>query len=473
MDAASESSGGISKHLRNLIWILVLGALAPALDTTIVNVALPTLGHALHTSVATSQWTITGYLLAVGIAMPASGWLTGRFGGKKLWLFALTFFMLGSMLSGAAWNVDSLIIFRIIQGLAAGILMPLLTTIIIRLAGGGSLGKLMSVATLPVVVVPIFGPVIGGLIIGHFIWRWIFYVNVPICLSAIILAWRKLPNDEPDAVKPPFDIFGLTLLSPALALLIYGLSQASGTSGFGDAKAYIPLIVGVVLTVCFVEYVLHRKQKPLINLNLLRVRSYASSLGILFLAGLSVYGPLLLISLFYQEVQHKSVIMTGLLLAPQGIGSLVPRIFTGKLTDRIGPRPVILIGLVLTALGTLPFVWAGASSGELLLSVALFVRGIGLTPVNIAVMVGAFEGVPKEDLPDGSSTIRIVQQIGGSFGTAVLIVILTRGFLTHSLESHAFNVAFWWAIGFTLLALIPTMLIPKRIKNEANLLPRK
>lgn len=452
----------ITKQLRNLIWILVLGGLAPALDTTIVNVALPTFGHALHASVSTSQWTITGYLLAAGMAMPISGWLTGRLGGKKLWLWALVFFLLGSVLSGAAWNMESLIVFRIIQGAAAGILMPLVTTLMIRLAGGGGLGKLMAIATLPVVVVPVFGPVIGGLIISHLVWRWIFYVNVPICLAAIALAWRKLPNDEPATEKHPFDIFGLTLLSPALALLIYGLSQATGPDGFGVAKVYFPLIVGVVLTICFAVYALHKRQKPLINLGMLRVRSYTASLCILFLSGLSVYGPLLLISLFYQDVQHKSALMTGLLLAPQGIGSLVPRLITGKITDRIGPRPVILLGLLITALGTLPFIWATATTSEWLLAAALFVRGVGLTPVNIAVMAGAFQGIPKEKLPDGSSTIRIVQQVGGSFGTAVLVVILTRGFLTHSVQHQAFNIAFLWSIGFVVLALVPVLSLPKR-----------
>jgi MFS family permease len=275
-----------------------------------------------------------------------------------------------------------------------------------------------------------------------------------------------MPHDDPAIEQHPFDIFGLTLLSPALALLIYGLSQATGQDGFGATKAFVSLLAGVLLTICFVVYTLRRQQKPLINLRMLRVRSYATSLCILFVSGLSVYGPLLLISLFYQEVQHKSALMTGLLLAPQGIGSLLPRIVTGKITDRIGPRPVILVGLFVTVLGTLPFVWAGATTSEWLLSAALFVRGIGLAPVNIAVMVGAFEGVPKEELPDGSSTIRIVQQIGGSFGTAVLVLILTRGFLTHSLQAQAFNMAFWWSIGFVVLALVPTLLLPEPNKKS-------
>lgn len=410
--------------------------------------------------------TITGYLLAMGIVIPASGWLLNRLGGKKLWLLALAFFLVGSVLSGAAWNISSMIVFRIIQGAAAGILTPLVTTLVIRQAKGVAMGSLMAVATLPIVVIPIFGPVISGLIIGHFDWRWIFYVNVPICLIAAALAWWKLPHDEPSPEKHPFDLLGFVQLAPALALIFYGLSKATGQSGFGSYSVYIPLIVGLALVACFTMYALH-KSKPLINLRTLRVRAYAASLGILFLSGLSVYGPLLLISLFYQEAQHRSIVMTGLLLAPQGIGSLLPRIFVGKLVDRIGPRPIILVGLALTVLGTLPFAFATANTSEWLLAAALFVRGLGLTPVNIAVMVGAFQGVPKEELPNASSTIRIIQQIGGSFGTAVLVVILTRAFLTHSLQAQAFGVAFWWSIGFVALALLPTLLLP-RMKRSSD-----
>jgi MFS family permease len=155
-----------------------------------------------------------------------------------------------------------------------------------------------------------------------------------------------------------------------------------------------------------------------------------------------VYGPLLLISLFYQEVQPKSAFMTEQLLAPMGSDSLVPLVFAGKLTDRIGPKLIILVGLMITVLGTLPFVFANTDTREWLLAAGLFVRGFGLTPVNIAVMVGAYQAVTEEELPKVSSIVRIIQQVGGTFGTVVLIVILTHALLTHSSHSQALNVAF-------------------------------
>jgi len=441
-------------NFKLLAWVLVIGGLAPMLDTTIVNVAIPTLGHDLHTTVALSQWTITGYLLAMGIIIPISGWLKERLGGKKLWLLALAFFLVGSVLAGASWNIDSMIVFRVIQGIGAGIITPLVVTLLLEAAHGQPLGKLMATVGLPIAIVPIFGPVVAGLILNNFDWRWIFYVNVPIVIVGFMLAWWKLPKYEASPNKRIFDWLGFLQLAPAISLILYSLSQATGKDGFSSQDVWLPLIVGVVLTACFVAYSL-RKKDPLISLHAFRARSYSMSAIILFLSGLSVYGPLLLISLFYQEVQHQTVLVTGLLLAPQGIGSLISRVAAGKLTDKIGSKPIILAGLAL----------ATANTNEWFLAAALFVRGLGLTPITIAVMVGAFQGLPKEETANASSTVRIIQQVGGSFGTAVLVLILTQAALTHSLPSEAFNLAFWWSIGFVLLALVPALLLPKFVKK--------
>jgi len=446
--------------LQALVWTLIFGAVAPMLDTTVVNVALPQLGHDLGTTVSLSQWTITGYLLAMGIIIPASGWLLERLGGKKLWILSLIFFLVGSVLAGLSWSIESMIVFRIIQGAAAGIITPLMTTLMIRAAKGAPLGSLMATASLPIVVVPVLGPVIAGLVMNSLDWRWIFYINVPLVLIGIVLAWWRLPKDEPSSNHHAFDMVGFLQLAPAFALILYGLSQATGANGFFARDVYVPIVVGLVLLASFTLYAL-RKVQPLINVKLLRSRSYAMSLLIFFLSGLSVYGPLLLISLFYQDVQHRSVLETGLLLAPQGIGSFLPRIFSGKLVDKIGPRPVIIGGLLLTVLGTLPLAFATANTNEWLLSAVLLVRGMGLTPINMAVMVGAFQGLSHEEVPDASSTVRIVQQIGGAFGTAILTLILTHALTTQLLPAHAFNISFWWSIGFVALVLIPSLLLPK------------
>jgi EmrB/QacA subfamily drug resistance transporter len=471
MSATSVPDQGIDPALRKLIWVLVLGLLAPALDTTIVNVALATIGTAMHTSVATSQWTITGYLLAMGMAMPLSAWAAQRLRAKRVWLLSLAMFTAFSALSGAAWSMSSLIVFRMLQGLAAGLMMTLGTMILTQAAGPRRMGRAGTLASLPVVVVPIFGPVIGGLIISHLVWRWIFYVNVPVCLAALVLAWRILPAGAQEQRKRPLDALGLALLSPGLGLIIYGFARAAGGHGFASTQAWLALMAGLVCTAAFVAHALRSRRRSLIDLRVLRVRSFAAATAVVFLAGLSVYGPLLLLALYYQQVQGRSVLVTGLLLAPQGVGSLLPRGIAGKVADFTGARPVVLTGLVLTLLGTLPFAWAGPATSQWLLAGALFVRGAGLSAVTIAVIAGAFTDISPGEVPDANSTIRIVQQVGGSFGAAVLAVILASELLSHhavtaATRGLAFDSTFRWAVGLTALTLLPAFFLPAATRQK-------
>ncbi|MFY9888298.1 MAG: MDR family MFS transporter [Streptosporangiaceae bacterium] len=472
--SASTTAGRdkLDPALVRLIVILLLGAIPSLLDTTIVNVAIDTVGRDLHATVSQIQWVITGYLLSFGMVIPLSGWALARFGGRASWLFALTVFLAGSVLSGAAWNIGSLIGFRVLQGLGGGLLLPLLTTLITQAAGGRQLGRLMASVSLPVAVVPILGPVISGLIISNVSWRWIFYVNVPICLTGMILAWRGLPAGRPGqdtgqaaGIRPRLDVIGLVLLCPALAALLYGLAQVSSAGGFGHLRVLVPLLAGSVLLAGFVVHALRMTGEPLVDLRLFRSRSFAAASSLMFLAGLSIYGAMLLLPLYFQQARGYSALTAGLLLVPQGVGSILPRTIVGKLTDRIGPRPVSVAGIVLAAAGTVPFALAGPHTSEVLLGAALVVRGAGLGAATIALMAGAFQGLPRPVLPHASSVTRIMQQVGGAFGAAVLIVILSRQAAAHPGPAGitaAFDRTFWWCTGFCALAVLPALLLPGR-----------
>jgi EmrB/QacA subfamily drug resistance transporter len=457
-----------------LIVILLLGAVPALLDTTIVNVAIDTIGRDLHTTVSAIQWVITGYLLSFGMIIPFSGWALARFGGRATWLFALTVFLVGSVLSGASWNIGSLIGFRVLQGIGGGLLLPLLTTLVTEQAVGRPLGRLLAAISLPVAVVPILGPVISGLIITNISWRWIFYVNVPICLAAIALAWRGLAAGERSSAAqdgtartPRLDLIGLLLLCPALVGLLYGLAQVSSSGGFGHAQVLIPVAAGLVLLAGFAWHALRMTGEPAVDLRLFRARSFTGGSGLMFIGGLSIYGAMLLLPLYFQQARGYSALAAGLLLVPQGVGSLLPRTIVGKLTDRFGPRPVSLAGIVLAAAGTVPFALAGPHTSVVLLGAALVVRGAGLGAATIAPMAGVFQGLPKTELPHASSAIRITQQVGGSFGAAVLVDILSRQAAAHA-AAHAAGLAiafghtFWWCVGFTALAVIPALLMPGR-----------
>jgi EmrB/QacA subfamily drug resistance transporter len=468
--AASSVKTKLDPVVVRMALVLVLGAIAPLLDSTIVNVALHTLGRAFSVSVADVQWVATGYLLSLAIAIPLTGWVADRIGAKRVWIFAQLLFLLGSVLCGLSWNLGSLIGFRVLQGFGGGLMLPVLQTLLLRAVGSSreTLGRLMAVVTIPALVAPIFGPVVGGLIIGHASWRWIFYVNVPICLLGAFLAWRMLPADAPNR-STRLDITGLLLLSPALAALLYGLASVGIDGGFAHVTVIAPLAIGVVLTAAFLLWARHRRtHEPLLDLSLFRISSFSASSALLFISGLSMYGSMLLLPLYYQQERGESVIVAGLMMAPQGIGSLLAR-GGGALTDRFGPRPVLLGSILLTTIGTIPFVFTAHNVSPVVLGIALAIRGAGLSGANMAVMVGAYRDLSREQIPHASTATRIAQQIGASFGTAVLAVVLTRQLAAHPGATGlatAYGHTFLWSLGFTVASFIPALF------NPALALPR-
>ncbi|GIP23357.1 MDR family MFS transporter [Paenibacillus sp. J22TS3] len=457
----------IDPAIMKMAWILLIGLLAPLFDTTIMNVAIDTLGNALHASVSTIQWIMTSYLIALGIVIPISGWALDRFGGKKIWILALSLFFIGSVLSSLSWNVGSLITFRVVQGMGGGLMMPIMQTMIVRAAGGEKLGKLMAIVGLPVLIGPILGPLLGGVIINYLNWRWIFYVNLPICLIALILAVWGLPEDKVTNESQKLDILGLSLLSPSIVLIIYGLTKVSSDYGFFQSSVIIPIVIGLLFLMVFCLYVLRKSHNPVIDIRIFKSTSFTASSCLLFLSGLSSYGGMLLLPLYYQQVRGESVLASGLLLIPQGIGMLLTRSLAGKLTDTIGSRWIVLCGTLLTILGTLPFAFCGTNTSELLLAIALVVRGGGLGGVMLPIMATAYEGLSKEQIPHASSATRILQQIGGAFGASVLAIILqnqltSTSVINISVRNTAFNHTFMWTVGFTLISLIFIAFLPNK-----------
>ncbi|WP_405109206.1 MDR family MFS transporter [Paenibacillus sp. FSL K6-1217] len=451
---------------KHLMWILMLGILAPIFDTTITNVAIDTLVREFNTSVSTIQWVMTGYLLSLAMVIPISGWAVERFGGRRMWLFSLGMFLLGSVLCSMAWNVESLILFRTLQGIGGGLLMPIMQTLAVRAYGGQNMGKKMATIALPALLGPILGPVLGGIIVNHLSWRWIFFVNIPLCVAAIIVAWRGLPKEEHSARMLRLDVPGLLLMSPAIVLILYGLGEVSSHHGFGHAAVLVPVLAGVLLLTLFVIHARRKGNEALIDVMLFRVRSLTVSSTLLFLSGLTTYGAMLLLPLYLQQVRGESVLISGLLLVPQGIGMLLTRSLAGKLTDQIGSRPVVLAGTVLTILGTWPLTQLGGDTSYYFLSAVLIVRGAGLGAVFLPVMASAYIGLSSKQIPHASSTTRIMQQIGGAFGVSVIAIILQNelnSVLTPdpSAAAVAFDHTFMWTIAFSTLALIPAAFLPR------------
>src|SRR3954452_5598147 len=216
----------MDRALMRIASVVVLGTIMSILDTTIVNVAIETLGRDLGASRSAVQWVSTGSLLALATVIPLPGWSMERFGGRFMWMLSVALFLVGSVLCGLAWSTGSLIVFRVLQGFGGGMIMPVGQAILAQAAGPERMGRIMSVIGVPTLLGPILGPVIGGLIVDNFSWRWIFFVNVPAGLIALTLAWRILPRaDLSRRGSAVLDVRGLLLLSPGLACLVYGLSQ--------------------------------------------------------------------------------------------------------------------------------------------------------------------------------------------------------------------------------------------------------
>ncbi|MDF3283146.1 MULTISPECIES: MDR family MFS transporter [unclassified Gordonia (in: high G+C Gram-positive bacteria)] len=441
----------VPREVRRVAIAVIVGLVAPILDTTIVTIALDALSRDLHATVSTVQWVSTGYLLALAVAVPLAGWAATRFGSRAAWTGGLVLFLAGSVMCAASWNIDSLIAFRVIQGFGAGLIMPLMTSILVAASGGVALGRLVAMVSLPTALGPILGPVVGGIILNWLDWRWLFLVNVPLCIAALILA-RRIPVDRSSTA--PLDVLGLLLLAPGLAALLLGLSNAH--NGIGQMDVIVPVAAGVVLTAAFTWHALRRNGVALVNVGELRRRSVSvSSLGLCFF-GIASFGAMFLMPLYFQQVRGDSVLQAALVLIPQGVGALATRSLAGRFTDTIGARWVAVTGFAVVAAATVPFAVAGDHTNTVWLMVVLLVRGFGLGTLLSPLMSAGFIGLPGSARHDVSMLNRTFQQVGGSFGTALLAVVLTA----RMGGGTGFHDAFWWAAGLAAVGAAVSLLLP-------------
>ena len=297
--------------------VVIVGMIMSILDTTIVNVALDTLSRDLHSPISQVQWVVTGYLIALGAAIPMTGWAARRFGAKRVYLVSLVLFTIGSALCGLANSLGALVLFRVLQGIGGGMIMPVAQLIMAQVAGPQRMGRVLSVVSMPAMLAPIFGPEVGGLILQNLHWSWIFFVNVPIGVVAIALGWRMLPRTD-SGEAGALDVLGLLLLPGSAAATTYALSEVGSGASFGSPQVVIALIAGAALGLGFVLHAL-RTERPLLDIRLYANRVFAGASFTTFGLAAALFGAMILVPLYYQQVRGESVIDTGLLNAPQGI----------------------------------------------------------------------------------------------------------------------------------------------------------
>ncbi|MCW2530024.1 MAG: Drug resistance transporter EmrB/QacA subfamily [Pseudonocardiales bacterium] len=445
--------------------LAIFGSLLSTLDTTIVNVSLDTLQKDLHTDIATVQWVTTGYLLALALAMPLSGWLVEKFGAKRLYVGCLIGFTAASALCGLAPSIGLLIVFRVIQGAVGGLLAPLAQTLVTQIAGHERLGRAMGLVALPALIGPILGPTIGGLIVGYASWRWIFFVNVPIGLIGAWFAGRKLPASEPREARK-LDLLGFALISPGLALAVYGMTRVGQTGQLTDPTALLTGGIGIALVATFVWYSARKGEAAVMNVLLFKKRNFSTGTTVSFLTRFANDGGLLILPLYLQQVRGVSALEAGLLLAPQGVGALAGLPLAGRLTDHRGARLVCVAGSSCGLVAAVPLVFLTAHTSYVWLCVVMLVRGFAAALTILPPVAAAYQDLEKAEMPKATTTLVVTQRLGSPIGTALLAVVLATQSTSHLGSAgavvHAYNATFLVAVGAGVLSLLASFLLPGR-----------
>jgi EmrB/QacA subfamily drug resistance transporter len=447
----------MSERLDPKIWrtvaVVFLGPFMTQIDSTVVNVSMSTLRDQLHSTIEAAQWVISGYLLALALMLPLNGWLVDRLGAKRLYLVCFSAFTIASMLCGCAHTMQQLIAARVLQGIAGGLLAPMTQLMIARVAGR-HMARVMSYTTIPILFAPLVGPVLAGAILRYASWPWLFFINLPVGVAAVVTAALLLPRDDASATRRPFDALGFALISPGLACLLYGLEQATHALGLAS------LALGAGLVGAFM---LHARgnQTALIDLSIFRIRVFATGARTQFLSNGLTYAGQLLVPLYLINGAGLSPSRAGWMLAPMGLGMMCVYPFMGPLTERFGFRRVSTTGVIVALVGTLPFLWMVFAGFSLPLTIAcMIVRGAGQGGIGIPSISAAYSSVPRPRLAVATTALNIVQRLGGPVATTSIAIVLAA---TITADSASYALAFATLIGLHLLVLASASQLPARV----------
>jgi len=471
--SSAPSSTGIDRHIWRIAIVVILGSIMSVLDTTVVNVALEPLSRDLHVPLDDIQWVATGYLLSLAAIIPVTGWAGKRFGARTVFISALVLFTLGSALCGLASSAGSLVAFRVLQGIGGGMLTPMGQIILVRATPREKLPRVMSAIGVPIVLAPIFGPTLGGLLIEHVSWQSIFLINVPIGILTFVAAWKLLPKDPPEGAER-LDLMGLILIAVGVVGITYGLAESGSAGTLASAHVVIPLIVGLVLVAAFVVRAL-RIPFPLLDVRLYANRAFSAASITTFCLGAALFGAMILMPLYFQIVRGEDAVHTGLLLIPQGVGAGLAMHVSGRSVERWGGGITAFTGGALTLVATVPFLLLSGETSYWLIGAAMVFRGFGIGMSIMPAMTAAFTVLRPDQVSDATPQLTTLMRVGGSIGTAILTVILQNQLTSAGPQASAdamadcFNVAFVWVMGITVVALLPTILLivaERRARNE-------
>lgn len=423
MAGVSATGDRLDPRAVAVIGVMGLAAFMSVLDGTIVTVAVDTFTDTFDASVATIGWVSVGYLLAAAVSLPVSGWAIERFGGRRVFLAGLGLFVLGSVLASTAWSAESLIVFRVIQGLGGGSLEPTALTLAARVAEGRRVGAVMGFISLVINIAPVVGPIIGGLFLEGGDWRWIFLVNAPLGLAIVALSLRLVPDDPGDASAARSDLVGLGFLAPGFALILLAIERIGVRAPLW--QCVVPAVVGAALVVGFGVRAL-RVDRPVVDLRLFTRSGFASSVGVMGLVGYLMYSQLVGLPLFVHARFGRSGVGQGILVTALGVGLFCSMATASRVSDRVGPRRIVGPGAVVTAAGmlTASFVHERASLPALF---ALFVLiGVGFGAAASPTFSSVYRTVPPDRVSHATTTLFVVVQTTASLGVTVLGLLVSR-----------------------------------------------
>jgi EmrB/QacA subfamily drug resistance transporter len=472
----AQSVEMLDRHLLRIAIVVMFGGVMSILDTTIVNVSIKSISREFAAPLATVQWVSTAYLLSLATVIPITGWGADRFGTKRLYMVSLAVFVAGSALSATAWSADSLILFRVIQGLGGGMIIPVGMTILTHAAGPLRVGRIMAISGVPMLLAPIFGPVLGGYLVDSASWRWIFIVNLPIGGIGLLAAARWLEADNPRSYFP-LDWIGLALLSPGLTIFVDALSEIASTGRIFSARTIGEIISGLGLVCSFIWHALHCEH-ALLDVRLVTRRTVAASAATTFLLGGAFFGTALVLPLYFQVARGLSAIDAGSLLAVQGLGAMIAMPIAGRKSDKSGPGKIVLMGLSLSGLGLLRLCWVSGMTPSWQIELVLFIMGIGSGSTMMPAMTAALTALARDEVARATSALNVVLRFGGSIGTASIAVVLAHGaagllpFAAKPVASADSNVAnqlgetyrgaFLWSLSVILLSLVAALFLPRK-----------
>src|ERR1700742_2860616 len=453
-------------------WAVLIGSMAgvlmQALDTTIVNVALPYMEGSLSASRDQITWVLTSYIIAAAIMTAPVGWLAARFGKKNLLITCIAGFTIASILCGASINLTQIVLFRLVQGVFGAALGPLSQAVLLDMYPPQKRGSVMAIWGMGVMLGPILGPTLGGVLTDAYSWRWVFYINVPVGIAACVALWIFFKDNVKDNTLR-FDWFGFGALSVGLAALQLLLDRGNTKDWFSSPEIVVEAIVSGIGLYLFVVHMFTAK-KPFIPTAIFKDRNFVGGLVLMFVMGLVLLASSALISPYLQNLSGRSVTQTGFLMVPRGAGVMVAMMFAGRLTMKMDPRVIMTVGasLLLWSLWAMTDWTPDVAEGTV--SLVTFVQGLGMGLVFVPMNLVAFATLTPQMRTDGAGLTNLMRNIGSAIGVSVTSSILASSVQTIHAQLSGYASPFNRALGVNGPSMMMNPQIPFGLANFNSLI---